>query len=674
MELGKDTILWRIACENTVFDSEGAENLIGRLESVLERLVHAPMEPTIKVTEEGVTVCSLPAFRTVEEIQNKEHASPVNALKTSTVKAWTDTESEIRKILSNVSHVPEQEISKEQTIFNIGLDSISVIKVSALFRNRGMNLSVGEMLKATSITQMASMIDGKVLVTSTDKIDSRSIMVEKLADLPTEKILQEAGFDLLNVEKVLPCGSGQVYMLSTWQNSGGIHFYPTFRYETTEHLEESRLNEAWEILCKQSSILRTAFASTGDRRVPFLQVVLKENKNHVVWLAEPPSRKMANLSINKPLLSLSVLPRISSPIGSRKTEIFLKIHHALYDGVSLDIIIRQLQEFYHNPGANLQTDLHFEDFLAYEMRYSNATKRQNFWSTYLNKSGNFLLPLADFPVQASSYRRKSCFKANLITSIGHLSATAKRHGISIQALFFAAYARVHASVLQHVGTSTNDIILCIYLANRSHPLEGLPTLTSPTMNLVPLCIRNVFHTSLLDSAKTVQRDLHAIGSAENSGVGLWEILDWTGVRVDCFVNFLTLPKSADHHGDAGRRKWVQVHGPDSGSAENLTFPRTSAESNTPESAPSLPNAVAHAYGVSQSFSFPSPLPHFLTIPHRKIPLTRTHTQESVDVEAAIRSGGGGLDVGIWFPERFRGSGDVESVVGELGEVLRELGD
>ena len=566
----------------------------------MKRLVQAPMESTIKLTGEGMAVCGLPAFQGVE-VQSDNHSISLDASKISpTAEVWTDTESVIRKILSNVSHVPEEEINKEQTIFHIGLDSISAIKVSFLLQNHSMTLKVGEMLKATSIIQMASMIDEKVSVTSTTKIDSRSILLDKLADLRIEKILQDAGIHLDNVESTLPCGSGQIYMLSTWHNSGGVHFYPTFHYETTEHLDEWRLNEAWKILCQKSPILRTAFASTGDGKIPFLQVVLKENQNPIVWLSEPPSNEELNVPSNQPFLSLGVLTsKANTSNSSAKTDIFLKIHHALYDGVSLDIIVHQLQDLYHNPRAKLQIDLQFEDFLACGLKDSVQEKRRDFWSLYLKQSNNPLLPLAESTVHASSYKRQSCFKPSLIPSITDLSAAVKHYGISIQALFFAAYARVHATLLLRMGTSTHDIIFGIYLANRSLPPEGLPTLTSPTMNLVPLRIRNVLRTPIFESAETIQQDLHAIGSAENSGVGLWEVLEWTGVKVDCFVNFLSLPGSGDDQ-DAGR-KWVQVNHLNSGDEEHPTITREVSAGTKPiEFATPLPSAVALAYRVSHS--------------------------------------------------------------------------
>lgn len=599
MELGDESLLWRIACEDSIFSAEDAEILIKRLESVLGRLLESTADPTIEVTHEGTKICGLPAFQT--DPAELEGSSSIDAANiSSSTEQWTDTEAVIRKVLSDVSHVPENEINRQQTIFNLGLDSISAIKVSSLLRKHSLNLGVGEMLKAADIATIASVIDKKIIDIPAVKEDSKDMLVKQLAHLRIDEIAESAGIDLNNVEKILPCGSGQVYMLSTWQNSGGVLFYPTFHYQSTQTLDEPRLSKAWGILCKKSSILRTAFASTGDWKVPFLQFVLEENPNRVVLLSESPTEGQLKAAHNKPPVTLAILPPRADTAGAKHTEIFLNIHHALYDGVSLGVLIAELQILYRNPNATLQTEPQFEDFLACGLADSSQKTRRAFWSTYLGRGENNLLPLTkSIPTPA----RKFQFTPSLMSSMDHMIAAAKQHGISIQALFFAAYSRIHASLLSLLGVPTHDIIFGIYLANRSLPLDGLPTRAIPTVNLVPLRICNTLQTPLHDTAQAVQRDLHAIGSAENSSVGLWEIVEWTGVKIDCFVNFLTLPGERDDGvNDSGERQdqWVEAKSTESGTDPSISAPvntRMQVSSNN------RPNVVANVYKVRPSLFF-----------------------------------------------------------------------
>lgn len=551
IELVGDEAIWRTACVDTVFDRGGAKDLLDRLELVLQRLLKSPLDPTIELTEGGTSIFGLPAFKTGPQgHEDRKGALFDNSDSQLILKEWTPTESVIRKILSAVSQTPENEINKHQSIFNLGLDSISAIKVSSLLRKQSIKLGVAEMLKAANIAKMASIADATSTVLSSPARNSLRIMLMYMNGLSVKEYILSANIDLNKVERTLPCTPGQVYMISAWQNSGGGLFHSRFHYEAPEHLDRHRLSSAWEALRERLPILRTVFVSTGDRRVPFLQVVLKKSRNPIEWLVEYRAEERLHETLEMPLLSLAVLPREGNANGLEKTSIFLDIHHALYDGVSLDIIMAQLQEIYHCQIPPFQGQAQMEDFLAVGLTDASQKARRRFWSSYLGESENPVFPLAEHDF--GWIARQSQFTPGLIPSTQTLFAIAKLHGISIQAIFFAAFARVHASHLSKVGVQiSKDIVFGIYLANRSHPIEGITTLASPTLNLVPLRINEVLSTSVVESAKTVQQDLHALSTPENSGVGLWEISDWAGVVIDCFVNFLSLPGGADDENNDG---------------------------------------------------------------------------------------------------------------------------
>lgn len=553
MELNENTLTWTSACEEFVFDARGMDDLFGNLDFVLEHIIRAPNASAIELSEGGISICGLPAFQSKESEEAEDHSNSDGVFYTTQAdEEWNGTESTIRKVLSEVSHIPEGEITKQQTIFNLGLDSIVAIKVSSLLRKRSIGLSVSDMLKATSIFNMAQLANAKQKGSLLVKKDNENPLVHLLAHINVQEVLQSARIDPNNVQKALPCSPGQVYMLSTWQNREGSEFYSTFHFMTSKLLDKRRLNQAWDTLCEKNSIFKTIFVSTGDRQIPFLQIVLKQNPNPAIWLSQPSFHGQLHVDFGKPMVSLAVLsPNVSTSSDSARSSLFLKIHHALYDGVSLDLFMQQLEYLYQDPYVVFESQPQYEDFLAQELTASGQTSRKNFWSMYLNKSDKFLLPLIELAPGYSRYEKKSPFVPGLIPSIKCLSTVARGENVTFQALFLASYAKVHARLLSRMKTDItqrSDIIFGIYLANRSRPLAGLLTLAAPTVNLVPLRIREALQAPILDIAKSIQRDLHLIGSIENSQVGLWEIDDWTGVLIDCFVNFLTLPDSKDNLG------------------------------------------------------------------------------------------------------------------------------
>lgn len=216
----------------------------------------------------------------------------------------------------------------------------------------------------------------------------------------------------------------------------------------------------------------------------------------------------------------------------------LKIHHALYDGVSLPLLMEQFQDLCN--GITLSASTHsLDNYIAAAHAPSLMLSRKAFWMKYLE---SVEMQPCKGP-NAALRSRIEIFESEFIHT-STLEAIARRRGVSTQALFLAAYAKVHAS---RTGvTDGKDIVLGIYLANRSLPIDNLPTAPIPTVNLLPLRVRSPISTAILDAATEIQYNLQEISGLANATASLHEISEWTGVKVDTFVNFLSLPVT-DHN-------------------------------------------------------------------------------------------------------------------------------
>jgi hypothetical protein len=221
----------------------------------------------------------------------------------------------------------------------------------------------------------------------------------------------------------------------------------------------------------------------------------------------------------------------------------LKIHHALYDGVSLSCLLTELRSLMHSSqilpsvADTLQSSSSnaFRSFVnqSYNAKQSDQAKR--FWTKYL--SGASL----ETSLISSSVHRQRIAKYNpkLFQNTQPLLSLARKRGITLPSIFLAIYARLYAS-LQNNSTGS-DTIIGIYIANRFYDNHLLQT--SPTVNLLPLRVRTGI--PLLESAAQIHADLARISEAQHVSVGLWEIYKWTGVKVRTFVNWLKLPGGDD---------------------------------------------------------------------------------------------------------------------------------
>jgi hypothetical protein len=85
----------------------------------------------------------------------------------------------------------------------------------------------------------------------------------------------------------------------------------------------------------------------------------------------------------------------------------------------------------------------------------------------------------------------------------------------------------------------------VYLANRSLPLDEIASAIVPTVNILPIRIQSPLQSHTVDIAIQIQQDLRVISQLENAHASLFEINTWTGVKVDNFVNFLSLPDTGE---------------------------------------------------------------------------------------------------------------------------------
>ena len=321
-------------------------------------------------------------------------------------------------------------------------------------------------------------------------------------------ILQQFGLDGTSVKGILPATPMQVHMPSVWQNTKGEVFYPTFSFRLTGGVDPATVHSAWQTLVMEIPVLRTTFVSTRSRDVPFLQVILRGS----------PKKPYATIGVDKGEDGQVVLR--------------LRIHHALYDAVSLPAILARLVSLCGgSPGEVPRIDVSaWKAHVASRFSKDDQMARRHFWMQYLSE---FEPPSPCATPTEPANGRASLFVSSAVENINLIRSLCFSNGITVQSLFFACYAKF----LTYSSSAPKDVVFGVYLANRSEDSLSL----YPTLRLVPLRVQINQGTDLLEVAEKIQQDLLAISAQPHVDVGLWEVLEWTGVRIDTFVNFLNVP-------------------------------------------------------------------------------------------------------------------------------------
>lgn len=131
---------------------------------------------------------------------------------------------------------------------------------------------------------------------------------------------------------------------------------------------------------------------------------------------------------------------------SRTTFMVLSIHHALYDGISLPVLLQDLEHAYkHQPQIPSAS---FHDVLEY-LAVVDQTAAQTFWSSYLK----------EFPWRTLLNRTASSSNADITSrtfthSLSEMQSKASTQHVTLQALLMCAYGSLLA---QHLYNH-NDVI------------------------------------------------------------------------------------------------------------------------------------------------------------------------------------------------------------------------
>ncbi|KAJ4405551.1 hypothetical protein N0V85_004655 [Neurospora sp. IMI 360204] len=647
---GEEKLVWRTACDSQFVNGEkGAEELLERLDKVLRYLVESGEKNVLEFEGGKMSVCGLDGFTPATDDDTVPFDGGDLADDADVGGEWSDLEEKIRSVLAEVAGLEVSAVQKGNNIYHLGLDSISAIKVISLLRKQGVPIPLRQLLKARSISAMAqaaTVTEEQPAATSTESPgpndSSNSANAVNDTSLPPQDVVAAHITTLLSqfgiisssaelitdrIEAILPATAMQVHMLSVWHNTRGDVFHATFTYRLTGNVSKSTLSDAWKSLVVEFPILRTIFLANDQPETPVVQVILTPDAviNNPVEDSDP--RQWSSMSSK----DQSGLVQPFNSMGGQQADngdwiLKFKIHHALYDALSLPMMIDRFTALC--AGASITGESGNPRSLEVWKRYTRQrtqqrAKTKQFWMEYLagtestpidpivdimatNSSTesqaptaasapekaeealspqhsswlpDFLRPLVDGlsrllsgtitiwqsapalehqPQQPS--RRVSLVQHDAIADISRIKKLCSMAGVSIQALFFAVYARFLSETAPAEAKWRRDVVFGVYLANRYSELSEIPY---PTLCLVPLRVR--VQESLLSMAKRIQEDLDKISDPENVGVGLWEIKEWTGVVVDDgFVNFLSVPtmsssdSNSNEAGKDGQEKVVRM--------------------------------------------------------------------------------------------------------------------
>ncbi|KNC98875.1 amino acid adenylation domain-containing protein [Spizellomyces punctatus DAOM BR117] len=474
---------------------------------------------------------------------------------------WTDLESAIRNVLAEVSSLSLDEITLRASIYHLGLDSISAIRVSSKLRGLGIHISVGEILRQKTIKNIADFL------TERDRLPEYKHQPGATRLMARELVKNWIGEDFLSIDLpnrlstsmpavagVYPATAGQIFTLSSWHMSQGRYFMPSFIFTSRDAIDVRQLEEAWIALLKRHEILRTGFLSTSSQTAPFVQIVFADPV--VNWsceafdipLEENIVKERVEYEKMQPAVVSSPPVRLHCMAFQDRAALVLTIHHALYDGWSIPLLLSDLSTLYRKQPL-AEHSVRWSDYLeyAFETRQSmDNSPQQEYWRKMLDETGTAFFPHLN--ASSPNSTDTALYVPVAIPNAAKYTSACQRKGITLHSLFLAAWGQLQAKY-----TNANHALFGLYHSGRSIGISDVDTLRGPCVNVLPFQVRNARTLSVLDCAKNAQDEL-AMQNEAVPCVSMHDVQVWSGYPgqpiVNVFVNFLMFPNGGNDGDDA----------------------------------------------------------------------------------------------------------------------------
>lgn len=361
-------------------------------------------------------------------------------------------------------------VGAEDSFFGLGGDSFSAMKLVGAAHARGVSLTVADIYANPILTDMAKCCGTSEKEATSTTVEPFSLLSDAV---PRHEILADVSDQTSVPEELItdiyPCSPVQEGLLTlSIKQQGAYIAQPVF--ELSDELNLERFKAAWQETVNELDILRTRIVHTDS--MGFLQAVLK--KETISWTVADTVDEVLDSAFGLSnhnggqLASYAIVQ--SDNISTR--YFVWTIHHALYDGWSVPLVLRRVEEIYLKASTKKET-LPYKNFISY-LEAKDMSESDDFWKSHLSN-----LSCSPFPQSKSSSPDAVRVGNRHHSSIG-ISRSPNLLGLTLPEIIRAAWA-----IVVSVHTSSSDVCFGETLMGRNISLPGVTDIAGPVLTTVP---------------------------------------------------------------------------------------------------------------------------------------------------------------------------------------------
>lgn len=455
-----------------VTDRSSLANITDDMVETLAKALPSYMVPSVWISLEEfpITATGKVDRRKIREIgcsMSLETLMNRNQLRsTSRQRPQTPLERQLQSLWASVLNIPVSNISATDNFLRIG-DSIHAMKLTSAARKTGLSLSVADVFKYPRLSDMA-----------------KKIQLEEMAEteiLPFSLLKQGIDLDEIrsqaakvccvnpaSIEDVLPTTPLQAGLLALTQRHSGDYIMRQ-ALELSASVDIDKFKRSWEAVVAATPILRTRISDLPGQGLA--QVVIDEG---VDWIQTDSLESMNRdselntVEMGAPLAKYGLL---IDEINETKWFV-LTLHHAVYDGWSVQRIFESLEQIYQEDIKQTASTEPFRKFVQYTKKQA-GNLAAGFWSEYLGGSES-----AQFPsLPSSEYDPRADKGFNYTVENVDWSCIEATPATAIRAAW---------GILQSSHTGLHESIFGAVVNGRQAPILNIEKVIGPTIATVPV--------------------------------------------------------------------------------------------------------------------------------------------------------------------------------------------
>ncbi|CAK4711652.1 unnamed protein product [Aphanomyces euteiches] len=231
--------------------------------------------------------------------------------------------------------------------------------------------------------------------------------------------------------------------------------------ELEDALTDVIVSEGFLRLAKQHEILRTTF---GSLQSGLVQIIRQDSVDHVIQHVTV-SRLEEFLQADHTRgfeLGDSFFVRLATVVDDVGRYAVLTIHHSLYDGWSLPLLVSDLLDAFH--GKSVTARPNFRAFVDYIQAQDEESTRL-YWQSALTDVTPSIMALTNSPTKIEDNGISSL---HFEVAGNELAQAAKRAGVSLATLTKFAWAATMRKFLRQ-----DDVVMGQVLSNRNAPVKDI---------------------------------------------------------------------------------------------------------------------------------------------------------------------------------------------------------